>query len=291
MDFQALIILQLTLLLATNTYCQTLSPPDTDQACNCLHGRNGNNGLPGRDGISGRDGRDGMRGDPGRDGLKGDPGSKGEKGDIGIGEPGPQGPIGLTGDRGDPGQDGLRGLPGKVGPVGPSGPRGPPGPTGEVGIAGPIGLTGVGEKGEKGSNGEPGRIRKSAFNVYKTSSQVASADNEIVAFEAARVNIGSHFDLTTNRFTCQIPGVYFFSYSFHVTETDTSKNPDIYLMQDNNIVASARVESVDKVQIGSSVLLELDTGSQVWLKFNVAGEGMECTAGKCQFSGFLLYED
>ncbi|XP_072024502.1 complement C1q tumor necrosis factor-related protein 4-like [Amphiura filiformis] len=184
------------------------------------------------------------------------------------------------------------GLTGDVGATGPIGLTGPAGRMGERGPVGPVGMAGEpGQTGQKGDRGEPVQIRKSAFSVQKTSNQEAAADAEIVTLDAARVNIGGHFDLTTNRFTCEIPGVYFFSYSFYVTESPSDRNPDIDLVNDNNVVARARVESVANVQIGTSVLLELETGSEVWLQFLNYGEGMECAdKGKCQFSGFLLYE-
>ena len=284
------------LLLTTRSCCSVVPYSDSPQMCNtCCQGLAGINGVPGvgipgspgNNGSPGRDGRDGING---RDGLKGDSGSKGDKGEVGFGErglPGPHGPPGLRGELG------LRGLPGKVGPRGPIGPVGSiglPGLVGPVGPRGPVGLPGSvglkGEKGSSGSKGEPGRVRESAFAVYKTGTQTASAEREIIIFNVARVNIGNHFDLTLNRFTCQIPGTYFFTYSAYVTATNS---PDIYLMKDGSKVTRARNEG-SKSQIGSSTMLELEAGNQVWLVLNNVGETIEGSDGRCQFSGFLLYE-
>ena len=267
----------------------------SDQTCNTScqgpagpAGINGVPGIPGSQGSSGRDGRDG------RDGLKGDSGSKGDKGEVGFGGRGLPGPEGPPGERG---QLGIRGLPGKVGPRGPVGLVGPvglPGPVGSVGPIGPVGLKGnIGIKGEKGSigtKGESGRIRESAFAVYKTGTQTAAAGSEIITFDAARVNIGGHFDLNSNRFTCRIPGTYFFSYSVYSNNGNTNY-PDVYLVKDGDIVAHARAQIGNQMQIGNSMMLELEAGNRVWLRLGGVGESVSgSNNGRCQLSGFLLYE-
>ena len=267
------------LLLTTRSCCSVVPESDPAQTCASycqgLPGPAGINGVPGvgipgspgNNGSPGRDGRDGRDGVNGRDGLKGDSGSKGDKGEVGFGERGLPGPQGPSGGRGELG---LRGLPGKTGPRG---------------LPGSVGLKG--DKGSSGSKGESGSLRKSAFTVYKTVSQTASADNEVITFNVARVNIGNHFDLTSNRFTCQIPGTYFFSYSVFVR---SSGNPDIRLMKDGSQVARARNQGNDRIQIGSSTMLELEAGNQVWLEFLNANEKIECCDATSQLSGFLLYE-
>ena len=293
-------LLNVMLLLTTQTCCSVV--PDSDPAQTCpsycqgLPGPSGINGVPGvgipgspgNNGSPGRDGRDGING---RDGLKGDIGSKGDKGEVGFGERGLPGPQGPSGGRGELG---LRGLPGKVGPRGPIGPVGSiglPGPVGSVGSRGPVGLPGSvglkGDKGSSGSKGESGRLRESAFTVYKTATQTAAAEHETVTFDAARVNIGNHFDLSSNRFTCQIPGTYFFTYSVFVR---SNENPDIYLVKDGIKITRARSQGNDHIQMGSSTMLELEAGNQVWLQFWHVGERIEGSDGRCQFSGFLLYE-
>ncbi|XP_072035422.1 uncharacterized protein [Amphiura filiformis] len=301
MEFRFLprIVFVIMLLNVQTTRCQVVPASDPDLNCNsCCQGSAGINGIPGSAGIPGsngnngspgRDGRDGING---RDGLKGDLGSKGDKGEVGVGERGPLGPEGPTGERGEAG---LRGLPGKVGPSGPIGLAGRVGPAGPIGLVGPLGPPGLtgdigmkGEKGLNGSKGDSGRMRESAFAVYKTGTQTSAASNEIITFDAARVNIGGHFDLNSNRFTCQIAGTYFFSYSAHVIG---SNNPDIHLIKDGTSIAHARTTDANvNIQISSSTMLELEIGNQVWLQFVNVAEGIAGGDNQCQFTGFLLYE-
>ena len=143
------------------------------------------------------------------------------------------------------------------------------------------------EAGCKGKKGEFTRRGVSAFAVYKTTSQTISTWRDTATFNAARVNIGNHFDLKSNRFTCLIPGTYFFTYSAYVT---AQSSPDIYLMKDGSTVTRARNECNKFNQIGSSTMLELEAGNQVWLRFSEVGETIDGVDGECQFSGFLLYE-
>ena len=256
-------------------------------------GNNGNNGSPGRDGSPGMPGRDGL---PGRDGYPGNPGSKGERGDQGLpgpsGSVGPSGPRGSSGERGD---SGLRGLPGKVGPAGISGIPGLNGTDGRDGARGRDGLKG--QKGMSGSKGEPGssESRRSAFTVIRTRDQIASASHEVLDFTAVQTNVGNHFDIDTDRFTCQIPGVYLFIYSVYIDYGDISSSAgvDLAVVKDGNIITGSRSE-IGGVQIGSSATLHLDVGNNVWVHFDDPGEQINC--GKvsfkaCQFTGVLLYED
>ena len=230
-----------------------------DQSCSSccqgLPGPAGRDGFPGRDGIVGRDGRDG---------VKGDSGSKGDKGEVGIGERGLPGPIGPSGERGGPG---LRGLPGKVGP------------TGGIGLPGGVGI--------KGQKGDSGAARRSAFSVQISGTQASSSAGQIISFDEARVNIGGHFDLNTSRFTCQIPGVYFFSFSLYGIGPGS---PDVVLRKDRDNIGYARSNTVN-LSISSATMIHLVAGDQVWLEFSSSGETFECSSQKCQFTGQLIYEE
>ncbi|XP_072035361.1 uncharacterized protein [Amphiura filiformis] len=294
MEFRLFTTLLFAVLLNTQIHCQVVPGSDPNMNCNsCCQGLAGINGIPGPAGIPGSNGHNGSPGRDGRDGLKGESGNKGDKGEIGVGQIGLPGPSGPSGDRGD---SGLRGLPGKVGPRGPIGLVGPAGRVGQIGPVGPIGPPGLigaagikGDKGSSGIKGDSGQISESAFTVYKTSAQTAAADGEIITFDAARVNIGGHFDLNTNRFTCQVAGTYVFSYSVHLSGIN---NPDIILVKDGINIANARGETV-KIQVSNSVVLEMEVGNQVWLKFANSGEGVLGDAWGAylnMFSGFLLYE-
>ncbi|XP_072035465.1 uncharacterized protein [Amphiura filiformis] len=246
-----------------NTCCQGTPGQNGTPGSAGIPGSNGNNGSPGRDGIPGRDGMSG------RDGMKGDLGFKGDRGDVGIGIEGMPGPEGPSGERGE---RGIRGLPGKVGPIGLSG---------EVGMKG--------DKGDHGSKGEPTGLRRSAFSAQKTAVHTSTTPNEELSFDEARVNIGGHFDLNSSRFTCQIPGTYFFAFSLYAIGPGS---PDAVLRKDGVNIAYARSAMNNvQLQLCSSTMVHLDVGNQVWIEFSSPNEGFDCTDEKCQFSGYLVYEN
>ncbi|NXP93777.1 C1QB protein, partial [Passerina amoena] len=131
----------------------------------------------------GAPGLPGMPGIPGRDGRDGLKGAKGE----------PEW-------RGEPGVPGARGQPGKVGPIG------LPGITGLPGIMGPPGPT-----------GEPGDYKvtfKSGFSAARSISSYPRREQPI-RFERVLTNEQGHYENRYGRFTCRVPGTYYFTY--HVT--------------------------------------------------------------------------
>ncbi|XP_072045034.1 uncharacterized protein [Amphiura filiformis] len=241
--------------------------------CNtCCQGPGGIPGIPGtagHNGLAGH-GRDGMKGDRGESGMN----IKGDKGETGFGQVGLPGPQGLRGEKGDLGV----GLPGKTGP------RGLLGPVGIQGIPGGPGA--VGQKGQKGDNGQS---RKSAFTAVKTSTQTGNA-NDVLEFDTTSVNINEHFSLATNKFTCVFPGTYVFMYSiliYHPTEVH------INLVKNGNLVVTAHTRtggfSNDADAASNSAILNLQSGDQVWLKFQYGGRQVLGNRYS-SFSGFLLYE-
>ena len=258
-----------------STQSQQSTQPES--TCNaCCQGVAGIPGIPGPSGHNGLPGRDGLRGE------KGEPGTsiKGDKGDTGVGLPGPEGPRGQKGDQGLPGV----GLPGKTGP------RGSIGLIGRQGLPGEPGLDGFkGEKGEAAGTGAA-HTRKSAFTATKTNEQTGNAD-DVVTFQETTVNINNHYSLSSNKFTCQIPGVYFFIFSIGVYRPTDSQ---IVLVKNNNLVVTGHTRTLgsnDFDQTGNSALLSLQTGDQVWLKFGSYGDKLYSHSSKySSFSGFLLYE-
>ena len=251
-------------------FTQSQQGNQPESTCNaCCQGVAGIPGIPGPSGHNGLPGRDGLRGE------KGEPGTsiKGDKGDIGIGLPGPEGPRGQTGDQGLPGM----GLPGKTGPKG---------SIGSIGRQGEPGLIGL-----KGEKGEAAHTRKSAFTAVKTNDQTGNA-NDVVTFQETTVNINNHFSLSSNKFICQIPGVYVFIFSMGVWKPT---DPFICLVKNNDLVVTGHTRTVgsdDYDQTGNSALLSLATGDQVWLKFDFrSGSKLHSNQRKySSFSGFLLYE-
>ncbi|RLW11532.1 hypothetical protein DV515_00001480 [Chloebia gouldiae] len=115
------------------------------------------------------------------------------------------------------GPKGEAGRPGKAGPRGPPGEPGPPGPVGPPG-----------EKGEPGRQGLPGPPGAPGLNAagaisaatYSTVPKIAfyaglkrqHEGYEVLKFDDVVTNLGNHYDPTTGKFTCSIPGIYFFTY-------------------------------------------------------------------------------
>lgn len=114
----------------------------------------------------------------------------------------------VQGPQGKPGRTGKPGPPGPPGDPGPPGPMGPPGEKGEPGKTGPPGLPGAG-----GS----GAISTATYTMVPRVAFYAGLKNphegyEVLKFDDVVTNLGNHYDPTTGKFTCSIPGIYFFTY-------------------------------------------------------------------------------
>ena len=270
-DFKMILSIIFLTIAFTSSLGSTQSQQGTqpESTCNaCCQGVAGIPGIPGPSGHNGLPGRDGLSGEKGESGTS----IKGNKGDIGVGLPGPEGPRGQKGDRSL-----SVGLPGKTGPKGSIGPIGRPGGQG---------LTGL-----KGEKGEAAHTRRSAFTAVKTNDQIGNT-NDVVTFQETTVNINDHFSLSSNKFTCQIPGIYVFIFSIGVWKPT---DPFIFLVKNNDLVVTGHTRTIgsdDFDQTGNSALLNLATGDQVWLKFGGhSGRKLHSHHYKySSFSGFLLYE-
>ncbi|XP_072047950.1 uncharacterized protein [Amphiura filiformis] len=266
----------------------TVAPDEAQPLpCNsCCQGPAGIPGIPGSAGIPGSNGL------PGRDGLRGEMGMKGEVGVPGpIGErgpPGPQGPAGVRGDRG------LQGFPGKVGPKGAHGHAGADGQSGTDGQPGNDGQPGP--PGPKGSTGDMPQVQKSAFSVFKTSSQTGN-DGDVLTFDNEEVNIGSDFNLITDKFTCTISGTYVFM--FTISSAYNNQDPNIALVKDNDMITTARnhengdSSTVNYRSSNNVAMMQLSVGNQVWLKCMSNGEQVYTSSSEklTSFNGFLLYAE
>ncbi|KAL0978385.1 hypothetical protein UPYG_G00169780 [Umbra pygmaea] len=102
----------------------------------------------------------------------------------------------FTGRRGKSGFRGSPGLPG------PPGPRGPPG---EPGKPGPPGPSGPGPGGYVPSFYSP----KIAFYAGLRKQHEGS---EVLRFDDVVTNVGNNYEPSTGKFTCPLPGIYFFTY-------------------------------------------------------------------------------
>ncbi|XP_025251895.1 complement C1q subcomponent subunit C isoform X2 [Theropithecus gelada] len=145
-------------------------------------------------GCYGIPGMPGLPGAPGKDGHDGLPGPKGEPGIPAI--PGTRGPKGQKGEPGTPGH------PGKNGPMGPPGMPGVPGP--------------MGIPGEPGEEGRYKQKYQSVFTVARQTHQ-PPAPNSLIRFNAVLTNPQGDYDTSTGKFTCKVPGLYYFVY--HASHT------------------------------------------------------------------------
>ncbi|XP_075299980.1 C1q-related factor-like [Opisthocomus hoazin] len=109
------------------------------------------------------------------------------------------------------GPQGKPGRPGKPGPPGPPGEPGPPGPAGargEAGRPGPPGLPGP---------GATGAVSAATYSTVPRVAFYAGLKNphegyEVLKFDDVVTNLGNSYDAASGKFTCAIPGTYFFTY-------------------------------------------------------------------------------
>ncbi len=97
------------------------------------------------------------------------------------------------------GKSGYRGPPGIPGPPG---PRGPPG---EPGKPGPQGPPGPGPGGYVPSFYSP----KIAFYAGLRKQHEGT---DVLKFDDVVTNVGNYYEPSTGKFTCPLPGIYFFTY-------------------------------------------------------------------------------
>ncbi|NXE43599.1 C1QA protein, partial [Ptilorrhoa leucosticta] len=209
------------------------------------------------------DGKNGSPGAPGRDGR---PGQKGDMGEPGRPAPstGTEGPKGDAGEQGPPGAPGTRGLPGLPGP------RGIPG------------LPGL--SGQKGIAGTTLEHPRPAFSASRMS---PPRTGTTVVFDRIITNQENSYSPQTGKFTCSIPGLYYFAYQV-VSGGDlclsiTKNRLRVVTFCDDNSLGILQVNS------GSSVL-SLTVGDQVSLTTDPA-RGSSIYSGSeadSVFSGFLV---
>ncbi|KAH0625104.1 hypothetical protein JD844_033220 [Phrynosoma platyrhinos] len=301
-----------------------ISTEEIQRESSCAERYAGIPGNPGHNGIPGRDGRDGTKGEKGDPGIKllstdgrveekGNKGTRGERGWPGkFGPTGMPGPVGDKGQKGDQGLQGRKGLKGDIGPVGPKGikgetggqgeiglkgpmgPMGHIGPKGEIGAPGPKGNKGIqGERGWKGDRGDKGNqggapiLPRSAFSVGLSTKFPPL--NIPIKFDKVMYNGLNHYNTVTGVFTCQIAGVYYFTY--HITVL--AKNVRVALVKNGYrmLHTSDKYQGAED-QASGGIVLELKEGDQIWLE----PYGGEMSNGlyadpddDTVFSGFLLF--
>ncbi|KAM3612898.1 uncharacterized protein V6R79_016643 [Siganus canaliculatus] len=235
-------------------------------------------GPPGNPGLHGPPGAMGSMGTPGKDGPDGKDGEKGEKG-----------------DRGDPGRTGNQGKPGvkgREGVIGRAGPRGLKGQRGAAGIAGTRGPKG--ELGDVGQQGAPGGCNcgstaRSAFSVAVTKSY--PKERLPIRFSRILLNEGGHYNATSGKFVCVIPGVYYFTYDI----TLANKHLAIGLVHNGQYKIKTFDANTGNHDVASgSTVLHLRQSDQVWLQIFYSEQNglfFDPFWTDSTFTGFLIYAD
>ncbi|KAM6219007.1 complement C1q subcomponent subunit C [Rhynchocyon petersi] len=203
------------------------------------------------------------------------------------GAPGKDGHDGLQGPKGEPG------IPAIPGTRGPKGQKGEPGTTGHPGKNGPMGASGIpgvpGIPGLPGEPGEEGRYKQKHQSVFSVTRQTIQfpAPNSLVKFNTAITNPQGDYDTNSGKFTCKVPGLYYFVY--HASQ---KANLCVHLYHNGVKTTSFCDHMFNSKQVTSGgVLLRQRVGDEVWLNVNDYN-GMVGTEGSDSvFSGFLLFPD
>ncbi|XP_056286016.1 C1q-related factor-like [Pseudoliparis swirei] len=189
------------------------------------------------------------------------------------------------------GPQGQSGRPGTPGPPGPAGEPGPPGPTGPPGDGVDIVRTGILGLGGKGA------VSTTTYNTTPRVAFFAGLRNpqegyDVLRFDDVVTNIGGNFEGSTGKFTCKIPGTYFFIYNVLMRGGDgTSMWAD--LIKNGLVRASAIAQDQDQSYdyASNSAILHLDAGDEVFIKLD-GGKAHGGNSNKYStFSGFILYAD
>ncbi|KAM9361940.1 complement C1q subcomponent subunit B [Symphorus nematophorus] len=210
----------------------------------------------------------------GTPGIPGIPGSHGRNG--------MDGPKGEKGDPGEAGQPvrGQKGLPGVVGPPG------RPGLKGDMGLPGPSGIPG--RPGEKGKAFSPSNQQRSYFCHKRTLSQAPELDTSLIFNREILPGLDRQFQgdsLTNGTFTCEIKGVYFFSY--HIS---AKSRVCLKLLKGSDSHMTLCDSSEGFLVSSGSAVLELEAGDTVSLeltKYNTIVTAHTATSNT--FTGFLIF--
>ncbi|XP_070685314.1 complement C1q tumor necrosis factor-related protein 5 isoform X1 [Pempheris klunzingeri] len=208
-----------------------------------------------------------------------------------TGHPGIPGSPGANGSPGQPGRDGRDGRDAAPGEKGEKGDRGSPGETGLRGLTGDSGDRG--EKGERGQAGECAVAPKSAFSAKLSEGHALPLMvGDVVRFDKVMLNEQGDFNAETGRFTCKVPGVYYFA--VHATVYRASLQFD--LMKNAHTVASYFQfygNWPKPASLSGGSLLHLVPGDQVWVQMALSEYNgfYSSTKTDSTFTGFLVYSD
>uniref|UniRef100_A0A3B3YRJ5 C1q domain-containing protein n=1 Tax=Poecilia mexicana TaxID=48701 RepID=A0A3B3YRJ5_9TELE len=200
-------------------------------------------------------------------------------------------PTFIQGPRGEPGR------PGKVGPRGAAGEPGHPGPAGPPGNRGEPGKPGL--PGPPGPSAVAGAISAATYSTVPKIAFYAGLKKqhegyEVLKFDDVVTNLGNHYDPTSGKFTCSIPGIYFFTYHVLMRGGDgTSMWADLCKNNQLQVRASAIAQDADQNYdyASNSAVLHLEPGDEIYIKLD-GGKAHGGNNNKYStFSGFIIYVD
>lgn len=140
--------------------------------------------------------------------------------------------------------------------------------------------------GEPGETGSYKRNHQAAFTVMRQTSEYPDKNTPVV-FNKAITNIDRDFNTSSGKFTCRIPGLYYFT--FHSSHT-SNLCVNMYLNREK--VASFCDHMTNDKQVSSGgLLLQMLEGHQVWLAVNDYNGMVGIAGSDSVFSGFLLFPD
>ncbi|XP_077980204.1 uncharacterized protein LOC144435484 [Glandiceps talaboti] len=259
----------------------------------------GQPGAPGIAGPVGRQGQPGVIGPAGTQGVKGEPGYKGEIGSIGqpgtgvkgqTGRPGKVGPQGAKGDKGVNGLNGTDGFHGVKGDNGMEGLRGPVGPSGVKGDKGTVGMKGsVGLTGVKGEKGEIPTQVKVAFSVARQNGMSGTGSEQTITYTHSILQENANIDINTGVFTCQVPGIYYFSFTFfsysgkYLLIALKLNNDDKFVIYQTSLSGHRMQSQSGMLHLDQSDQVKLVLGANTIYRFHYRGNS-HCNT----FNGYLI---
>lgn len=143
-----------------------------------------------------------------------------------------------------------------------------------------------------GPAGECSVPPRSAFSAKRSESRVPPPADTPLPFDRVLLNEQGHYDATTGKFTCQVPGVYYFA--VHATVYRASLQFD--LVKNGQSIASFFQFFggwPKPASLSGGAMVRLEPEDQVWVQVGV-GDYIGIYASiktDSTFSGFLVYSD
>ncbi|XP_070540145.1 complement C1q tumor necrosis factor-related protein 6-like [Ptychodera flava] len=134
--------------------------------------------------------------------------------------------------------------------------------------------------------------KKCAFSGVRTRLMLGdSSQAQIVTYDEQNANKGKDFDIDTGIFTCEVPGIYYFSFtmrSYH------SHSIGITLVKNGELAVSMLTDGdpdTRDIMQSQSVMLDLVAEDEVWLQLGPHDDYAVFSSGSkyITFNGFILY--